>query len=112
MGLMHSITPEEKTACVVSLHEDIEKIMTINSQLIANKNKKFIEKTYRSLMKCAFHEQVTDARLLHCLNKHVDEWIELNNILLMDKNKYVMDKYTHMKQYLNIYMLEVLRHED
>lgn len=61
-------------------------------------------------MLCTFHEQVTDKRLLDCLNKHINKWTKLNGSML-DKDKYVTEKYSHIKNYLEIYFLKVLFNE-
>lgn len=111
MGLTQSMSPEQKLAHINKLHDNIELIMKFKSRQMSYQDKKFVEQTYRSLMRCMFHEQVTNARLLECLHEHIDKWVEMNGVTL-NKDKYVVEKYSHMKNYLDIYLVEVLRHDD
>ncbi len=109
MGSILSLKPEEKLERINMLHKNIELIMKIKSDInvLSRGDKNNIISTYDYLMKCMFFEQVTENRLLDCLNNHIDEWQKLNNVTI-DKNKYVEEKHSHMKKYLEIYMLKVL----
>lgn len=102
MGLTQSMTPEQKLEHVNKLHDNIELIMTLTPQQMSYQDRKFIGQTYNSLMRCTFFPQVTNARLLDCLHEHINKWTALNG-LTINKDKYVTEKYSHMKQFLNIY---------
>jgi hypothetical protein len=111
MGLTQSVTPEQQLANINKLHENIELVMKLNPNKLSRENEKFIETTYRSLMRCTFFPQVTEALLLDRLNKHIDKWSELNETKI-NKDKYVVEKYSHMKKFLSIYLYYVMRTYD
>lgn len=111
MGLTQSMTPEQKLIHINKLHDNIDLFMKVDSKRMSYADKKFVEQIYRSLMQCMFHEQVTDERLLDCLHEHIDKWTALNGITI-NKDKYVTETYSHMKNYLNIYYIDILRHDD
>lgn len=110
MGLTQSMTPQEKREHVNLLHENIESIMKLKSRQMSHQERKFVIHTYRSLMQCMFHEQITNAKLQDCLHEHINNWTELNG-LIINKDKYVTEKYSHLKHHLAIYFVEVVQHD-
>lgn len=111
MGLAQSMTSEQKLANINKLHDNIELIMKLISPKTSYQDRKFVGQTYSSLMRCTFFSQVTNARLLDCLHEHINKWTELND-LTINKDKYVTEKYSHMKQFLYTYEYYVMKKYD
>lgn len=106
------LTPEEFKKQINAEHEQILSIMYYPINNLSKEQKNTILGMLRNLMKCYFYETVTEDRLRQQVTTHIDNYIKVNNNNVIDKNKFIIDTTNKLSQYLDYYILELMKHDD